>query len=52
MAHAFFTSVETARGWAVMLWDPSGAFQSQLPYFSESREEADRYANSYLKLFA
>jgi hypothetical protein len=52
MAQAFYTSVETARGWAVMLWSPSGSFQSQLPQFSESKEEADRYAKTYLKLFS
>jgi hypothetical protein len=51
MAQAFYTSVETARGWAVMIWNPSGAFQSKLPYVSETKEEADRYAKSYLKLF-
>ena len=52
MAQALYTSVETTRGWTVMLWDPSGSFQSELPYISESREEADRYARSYLKLFS
>lgn len=51
MAYAFYTSVETPRGWAVVLWKPSGIFQSQLPCFSETKEDADRYAKSYLKLF-
>jgi hypothetical protein len=52
MAQAFYTSVETARGWEVMLWDPSGSFQSKLPLSCETKEEADRYAKSYTKLFS
>ena len=51
MATALFTSVETPRGWAVVLWNPTGSFQSQLPFVSETKEEAERYAKSYLKLF-
>ncbi len=51
MAHGLYTSVETPRGWAVVLWNSSGSFESQLPHISETREEADRYAKSYVKLF-
>jgi hypothetical protein len=52
MAQALYTSVETARGWEVMVWNSLGSFQSKLPFLSESKEEADRYARSYLKLFS
>ena len=52
MAQAFYASVETPHGWAVTLWNSSKVFQSQLPHISATKEEADRYAKSYLKLFA
>ena len=51
MATSLYTSVETPRGWAVLLWNASGRFQSKLPLICESKEEAERYAKSYLKLF-
>jgi hypothetical protein len=51
MAYGLFTSVETPRGWAVMLWNSSGRFQSQLPEICETKEDAERYAKAYLRLF-
>jgi len=51
MAQALYASVETARGWEVMLWSSSGSFQSTLPQSCATKEEADRYAKAYLKLF-
>jgi hypothetical protein len=52
MAQALYTSLETPQGWAVVLWNPSGPFQSKLPHISETREDADRYAKSYLTVFS
>lgn len=51
MAQALYTSVETANGWQVMFWSPSGSFQSKLPQTSGTKEEADTYAKAFLKLF-
>ncbi len=51
MATALFTSVETPRGWAVLLWKPSGQYQCSLPHMSGTKGEAEKYAKAYLKLF-
>jgi hypothetical protein len=51
MPTGLYTSVETPRGWEVLLWNPAGSCQGKLPYISETKEEADRYAKSYQKLF-